>query len=65
MREGRIKQKAGAPDVRELVDEAKAVAPLREAKIKVSVHQAEVDPVGVLLDLRGIVSVSHGVRQRA
>jgi hypothetical protein len=60
---GRIKQKARAIDVHEVVDEAEAVAPLREAEIKLKVHQTEVDPVGVLPDLRGIVIISHSVRQ--
>jgi hypothetical protein len=51
LRGGRIKQTAGAPDVHDVVGEAEAVAPLRKTKIKVPVYQAEVDHVGVLLDL--------------
>jgi hypothetical protein len=52
-------------DDREVVGEDKVVASLPETKIEVLVHQAEVDPIGILPSLRGVLIIYHYVRQQA
>jgi hypothetical protein len=60
-----LREKSEALDVCEVVGKTEVVAPLCEAHIKVPIHEAEVDSVECLSNLRGIVIIPHGVRYHA